>query len=90
MGGQRALSSADRCQKSALWLLVPFVPLCLWYAYHYTHTGQVFGNPEFFRYNVASTLNPVRFLLALALRFWHAFGYMHLWLLTIAMLRPTW
>ena len=26
--------------------------LCLWYAYHYSRTGYVFGNPEFFRYNV--------------------------------------
>jgi hypothetical protein len=46
----------------------------------------VFGNPEFFRYNVAATLNPLRFLLALILRLWQAFGYMHLWLLTGAML----
>src|SRR5262249_35028777 len=50
------------------------------------HTGYVFGNPEFFRYNVASTLNPVRFLLALVLRLWQVFGYLHLWLLTLAML----
>jgi hypothetical protein len=31
-------------------------------------------------------MNPLRFLLALALRLWQAFGYMHLWLLTLAML----
>lgn len=68
------------------WLLVPVLPLSLWYAYHYSHTGYVFGNPEFFRYNVAATLNPVRFLLALVLRLWQAFGYLHLWVLTGAML----
>ena len=45
-----------------------------------------FGNPEFFRYNVAATLNPLRFLLALMLRLWQVFGYMHLWLLTLGML----
>ena len=67
-------------------LLLPLLPLILWYAYHYAHTGYVFGNPEFFRYNVASTMNPLRFLLALVLRVWQAFGYMHLWLLTLAML----
>lgn len=67
-------------------LLVPILPLALWYAYHYVRTGYVFGNPEFFRYNVAATLNPVRFLLALMLRLWQAFGYMHLWLLTLGML----
>ena len=49
-------------------------------------TGYVFGNPEYFRYNVASTLNPLRFLLALVSRIWQVFGYMHLWVLTSAML----
>ncbi|MGO9085138.1 MAG: glycosyltransferase [Terriglobales bacterium] len=67
-------------------LLLPLMPLSLWYAYHFARTGYVFGNPEFFRYNVAATLNPMRFLLALALRLWQTFGYQHLWLLTLAML----
>ena len=67
-------------------LLFPIVPLVLWYSFHYIRTGYIFGNPEFFRYNVASTMNPLRFLLALILRLWQAFGYMHLWILTAAML----
>ncbi|MFZ0957851.1 MAG: glycosyltransferase [Candidatus Sulfotelmatobacter sp.] len=67
-------------------LLIPLLPLSAWYAYHYSRTGYVFGNPEFFRYNVAATLNPVRFLLAFGLRLWQAFGYLHLWVLTLAML----
>ena len=67
-------------------LLFPLIPLALWYAYHYSRTGYVFGNPEYFRYNVASTLNPLRFVLALGLRLWQVFGYLHLWVLTIAML----
>ena len=75
-----------RWSKRVLPLLVPLLPLLLWYVYHFARTGYVFGNPEFFRYNVASTLNPVRFLLALVLRLWQAFGYMHLWLLTLGML----
>lgn len=66
-------------------LLVPLLPLTLWYAYHYARTGYVFGNPEFFRYNVAATLNPLRFVLALGLRLWQAFGYLHLWVLTLGM-----
>src|SRR4029077_941416 len=65
--------------------LLPLLPLTLWYAYHYARTGYVFGNPEFFRYNVGATLNPNRFLLALAMRLWQKFGYMHLWMLTLAM-----
>src|SRR6478672_1287053 len=73
-------------------LAIPVIPLALWYAYHYARTGYVFGNPEFFRYNVATTLNPLRFVLALVLRLWQSFGYMHLWLLTgamaLAMMQP--
>ena len=67
-------------------LAIPVLPLALWYGYHFARTGYVFGNPEFFRYNVAATLNPTRFLLALGLRLWQAFGYLHLWILTLAML----
>ncbi|HKU25822.1 MAG TPA: glycosyltransferase family 39 protein [Candidatus Sulfotelmatobacter sp.] len=65
---------------------VPAMVLAGWYAFHYSQTGYVFGNPEFFRYNVASTLSPLRFVLALVLRLWQTFGYMHLWLLTMGML----
>lgn len=71
-------------------LLIPVLPLALWYAYHYAHTGYVFGNPEFFRYNVAATLNPIRFFLALVLRLWQVVGYLHLWVLTLAMLLAMW
>lgn len=67
-------------------LLAPIFVLIGWYVFHYLRTGYVFGNPEFFEYNVASTLNPVRFVLALVLRLWESFGYMHLWLLTVGML----
>jgi hypothetical protein len=67
-------------------LIIPALPLTLWYAYHYARTGYIFGNPEFFRYNVAATLSIERFLLALILRLWQAFGYLHLWILTLAML----
>lgn len=83
---------AARNGRGIVGLLLPVVPLAGWYAYHYSRTGYVFGNPEFFRYNVAATLNPVRFVLALLLRLWQAFGYMHLWFLTagmtLAMLLP--
>jgi dolichyl-phosphate-mannose-protein mannosyltransferase len=71
-------------------LLLPILPLALWYGYHYVQTGYVFGNPEFFRYNVAATLNPLRFLLALAMRLWQVVGYLHLWVLTAAMLLVMW
>ncbi|SPE45273.1 conserved membrane hypothetical protein [Candidatus Sulfotelmatobacter sp. SbA7] len=75
-----------------LHLLLPVVPLAGWYAYHYAKTGFLLGNPEFFRYNVAATLNPLRIPLALGMRLWQLFGYFGLYLLTLAallaMLRP--
>jgi hypothetical protein len=78
-GTKSNLSSARRIAA----LLIPALPLALWYVYHYARTGYVFGNPEFFRYNVAATLSPVRFLLALAMRLWQVIGYLHLWVLTL-------
>jgi hypothetical protein len=75
-----------------LYLLLPVVPLAAWYAYHYAKTGFLLGNPEFFRYNVAATLNPLRIPLAFGMRLWQLFGYFGLYLLTLAgllaMLRP--
>jgi hypothetical protein len=75
-----------------LYLLLPVVPLGGWYAYHYAKTGFLLGNPEFFRYNVAATFNPLRIPLALGMRLWQLFGYFGLYLLTLAgllaMLRP--
>ncbi len=71
-------------------LLAPALPLALWYAYHYARTGYVFGNPEFFRYNIAATMSPLRFFLALLLRLWQVCGYLHLWVLTLAMLAAMW
>ena len=88
-GRLRALWHAEdlRCERKDVFaLLIPVLPLTAWYGYHYSHTGYVFGNPEFFRYNVAATLNPLRFGVALLLRLWQALGYMHLWVLTGAML----
>jgi len=74
------------------WLLVPLLPLCAWYAYHYAKTGFVLGNPEFFRYNVQATIQPLRVFLALLLRLWQLFGYLNLYVLTglaaIAMTLP--
>jgi hypothetical protein len=75
-----------------LHLLLPVVPLACWYAYHYFKTGFLLGNPEYFRYNVAATLNPLRIPLGFAMRLWQLFGYFGLYLLTLAgllaMLRP--
>jgi 4-amino-4-deoxy-L-arabinose transferase-like glycosyltransferase len=65
-------------------LLAPCIPLVLWYAYHYHRTGFLFGNPEFFRYNVQATMHPLRILLALGMRLWQLLAYLNLYLLTLA------
>ena len=66
-------------------LVIPFMFLALWYVYHFKKTGYLLGNPEYFRYNVQSTLSPLRSVLAFVLRLWQTFGYLHLWVLTAAM-----
>ncbi|MGZ4811771.1 MAG: ArnT family glycosyltransferase [Terriglobales bacterium] len=77
-------ASPDRPLARSLSLILAIIPLCAWFAFHFARTGHVFGNPEFFRYNLGSTLNPVRFLAAFALRLWHLLGYMNMVLLTLA------
>jgi hypothetical protein len=69
---------------SCLLALAPVVTLAAWYAYHYARTGYVFGNPEFFQYNVRATLEPLRILLAVVKRLWQITSYMNLFLLTVA------
>jgi hypothetical protein len=78
------ISPADRSRGKRGGLLFPAIPLVLWYAYHYHRTGFLFGNPEFFRYNVQATLHPLRILLALGLRLWQLVAYLNLYLLTLA------
>jgi 4-amino-4-deoxy-L-arabinose transferase-like glycosyltransferase len=67
------------------WMLcLTAILLVFWYGYHYARTGFIFGNPEFFRYNVESTLHPLRILLALLLHIWQTFAYLDLYVLTLA------
>jgi hypothetical protein len=71
-------------------LLLPIIPLAVWFGFHYAKTGHVFGSPEFFQYNVAATLNPLRIPLAFVLRLWQVSGYLGLYLLTLAGLLALW
>jgi hypothetical protein len=95
---RRAGSEAEdlclyRGKRHALSFLICLVPLLLWFEYHHHRTGFYLGNPEYLRYNLQATLNPVRILLALLLRLWHVFGYLNLLLLTLggllAMTQPS-
>jgi len=72
-----------RYRVAYLSLLAPAAVLAVWYAYHYARTGYVFGNPEFFRYNVQATMSGVRIVLAFLMRMWQSLGYMHLWVLAL-------
>ena len=60
------------------------LPLAVWFPYHFWRTGYMFGNPEFFRYNVTATLDPARILLAAGVRLWQTLGYMNMFVLTLA------
>jgi 4-amino-4-deoxy-L-arabinose transferase-like glycosyltransferase len=70
-------------RRSTSWLLVPFVPLAIWFAYHYHVTGLLYGNPEYLQYNLGATLHPVRVVAALAQRCWQLLGYMNLFVLSL-------
>ncbi len=65
-------------------LLLSLVPLAAWFGFHYSATGHVFGNPQFFEYNLGATLNPLRFAAALGTRLWQLFGYMNMFVLALA------
>ena len=79
-------SSSPRPLRATFALLVPIVPIALWFAYHYARTGYVFGNPEFFRYNVQAPLQPTRILLAGLQRLWQVVGHMDMFVLSAATL----
>jgi hypothetical protein len=64
--------------REAAWLAACVLPLAGWYAYHYSRTGFLFGNPEFVRYNAETTLAPVRILAAFSHRILHLTAHMNL------------
>lgn len=79
--------------REAAWLATSVLPLCAWYAWHYTKTGFVFGNPEFLRYNAEATMTPLRILAAFGHRVLHLTAHMNMFvpsILTLAamMLKP--
>ncbi len=67
-------------------LLLPVLPLAGWYAYHWSRTGYIFGNPQYLRYNVISTLAPKRVLLVFSYRMMHLTVHMNLFVPVLLML----
>ncbi|MGD0012476.1 MAG: glycosyltransferase family 39 protein [Terriglobia bacterium] len=77
---RRAASSLPRA-----WWVVFFAPLAVlgaWAGFYHQATGFWTGNREYLRYNLYSTLNPVRMLLALLRRLYETFVGGFNWLLT--------
>jgi hypothetical protein len=70
-------------RRRCLLLLASLTPLAVWFAYHYFRTGFVFGNPEFYRYNVQATVKPLRIVIAVLMRLWQLLGYMNMFVLTL-------
>ena len=71
-------TSRARWWREAGWLASCVLPLAAWYAYHYAKTGFLFGNPEYLRYNVQSTLTPLRIAAAFGHRILHLTAHMNL------------
>jgi dolichyl-phosphate-mannose-protein mannosyltransferase len=80
----RESSGLRRRLSRAAPFFISALPLLAWLGYHHHVTGRFFGSPQFYQYNVVQAITPVRFLLALVLRFWHLFGTMNMLALTAA------
>lgn len=71
--------------RAALQFVLPALPLCAWYAYHFHKTGYIFGNPQYVRYNAVRTLHLFRFFLALGQRLMQVTIYMNLFVPVLCM-----
>jgi hypothetical protein len=71
-------NSRARLRREAAWFAACVLPLAAWYAYHYSKTGFLFGNPEFLRYNAQANLSPLRILAAFGYRVLHLTAHMNL------------
>lgn len=80
------LRARPRRMRTVAALLTPLLPLAAWYAYHFSRTGYVFGNPQYLHYNAVSTLEPKRILLAFSYRMMHITVHMNLFVPVALML----
>ncbi len=81
----------ERMEKTAhaAWavaLATPVLPLALWYLYHFRHTGFIFGNPEFLRYNATANMSAARILISLWHRVIHLTVHMNMYVPVVATL----
>jgi len=80
----------ERRLKAWMALAFPVLPLLAWTLYYHRVTGFWTGNAEYLDYNLYSTLNPVRILLALLRRLWELFGAGFNWVLLLAAAMGLW
>lgn len=78
------ITAKSHALRMAVLIVVPSLPLALWYVFHFVRTGHVFANSEFMQYNVSGTLSFERFGLALLQRLWHVTAHMNFFVLTLA------
>jgi 4-amino-4-deoxy-L-arabinose transferase-like glycosyltransferase len=74
------LKTRSRNLRRLLALAFPVLPLLAWYAYHHSHTGFTFGNPEYLRYNATANLTAAHIYQAIYYRFLHLFWQRNIWL----------
>ena len=67
-------------------LAAPVIILGAWFGYYLHRTGSLYGDAEFFAFNIGPTLQPWRALAVLPMRIWHAVGYMNLFVLSFSAL----
>jgi 4-amino-4-deoxy-L-arabinose transferase-like glycosyltransferase len=77
----RKRNNAGESKNHLDWTLAlssPIVPLGIWYAYHLSKTGFIFGNPEYLRYNATANLDAHRIALCLWHRLLHLTTHMNM------------
>ena len=77
-GFRKARPIRRRSYQLAASYLLCLIPLTFWYAFHYSKTGFLFGNPEYLRYNATATLEPLRIVAAFGHRLLHLFAHMNM------------
>jgi hypothetical protein len=74
----RMVRPRTKLLKEAALFVACVLPLCGWYAWHYTKTGFLFGNPEYLRYNAEANFDLLRIAAALGHRVLHLTAHMNL------------
>jgi hypothetical protein len=78
-------NAAETATKMAVLLCAaPVGVLALWFTFQRLSTGNWFGDPSYYQYNVSATVEPLRIVYAFAQRAWQGLGHMSMWVATLA------